>query len=89
MSGRQEIEAQLREFVVAELLDGDDDDLTADTNLLALGIIDSLSMVSLRIFIERTFKVRVPDDVQPEDFGTLTSMAKMVERLSAETESAG
>ena len=31
----------------------------------------------------RTFQVRVPDGVQPEDFATLSSMAAMIERLQA------
>lgn len=81
MSGRKEIENSLHEFVVSELLDGDASELTSSTNLLALGIIDSLSMVSMRVFIERSFGVRVPDGVQPEDFATLAGIASMVERL--------
>jgi acyl carrier protein len=81
MSGREAIESKLKEFVASELLDNDDSGLTETTNLLALGVIDSLSMVSLRVFMERSFQVRVPDGVQPEDFATLSSMAAMVERL--------
>jgi acyl carrier protein len=84
MSGRESIEAALRDYVVENLLDGDAGELSSSTNLLALGVIDSLSMVSLRIFMERTFSVRVPDGVQPEDFATLDSMTGMIERLQAE-----
>lgn len=80
MSGRKEIEEKLREFVVNELLDGDAGELTPATNLLALGVIDSLSMVSLRVFIERTFNVRVPDGIQPEDLSTLAAITAVVER---------
>ena len=81
MSGTDAIEAKLQEFVASELLDNDASGLTPTTNLLALGVIDSLSMVSLRVFIERSFQVRVPDGVQPEDFSTLAAMAAMIERL--------
>lgn len=82
MSERQEIEGKLREFVTNELLgDPDNDELTPTTNLLALGIIDSLSMVSLRIFVERTFSVRVPDDVQPEDFSSIATITALIERI--------
>lgn len=81
MSEREAIEAKLKEFVASELLDNDESGLTTSTNLLALGVIDSLSMVSLRVFMERSFQVRIPDGVQPEDFSTLTSMAAMIERL--------
>ena len=83
MSGRQEIETKLHEFVASELLDGDDGGLTPTTNLLALGVIDSLSMVSLRVFMERSFDVRIPDGIQPEEFSTLTGMVNMVEKLKA------
>ena len=84
MSERKVIEEKLHEFIVGELLDGDGDELTPTTNLLALGIIDSLSMVSLRVFMERSFSIRVPDGIQAEDFSTLASMAAMIERLKAE-----
>lgn len=83
MSDRNEIEAQIREFIATEVL-GDDGDLTADTNLLALGVIDSLSMVSLRIFIERTFELRLPDGIQPERFKSISTITDMVEKLRAE-----
>ena len=81
MSDRKAIEDKLQEYVVSELLDGDAGDLTPSTNLLALGIIDSLSMVSLRVFIERSFNVRIPDGVQPEDFSSIAGVAAVVERL--------
>ncbi|HYU16927.1 MAG TPA: acyl carrier protein [Candidatus Acidoferrum sp.] len=81
MSGRKAIEETLHDFVVNELLDGEADGLTATTNLLALGIIDSLAVVSLRIFVERAFGVHLPDGLQPEDFTTLSAIAALVERL--------
>jgi acyl carrier protein len=83
MSRRSEIENTLREFIVSEFLDGDGGDLTPTTNLLALGIIDSLAMVSLRVFMERTFGVTVSDAVQPEDFRTVSSMVALIEGLEA------
>ncbi len=82
MSERQEIESKLREFVASELLgDPNNDELTPSTNLLALGIIDSISMVSLRIFVERTWNLRLPDDVQPEEFSSINSITALIERV--------
>lgn len=83
MKNKQEVLDALHEFVVREFLDGDGDGLTPTTNLLALGIIDSLSMVSLRVFMERTFGVRLPDGLQPEDFRNLDALASMAERLQS------
>jgi acyl carrier protein len=83
---RQEIEKSLHDFVARELLDGDAADLTSSTNLLAIGVIDSLSMVSLRTFVEQAFRVRLPDGVHaPEDFATLSSIAALVERLKGQS----
>ncbi|HTE52388.1 MAG TPA: acyl carrier protein [Kofleriaceae bacterium] len=81
MSGDQAVVDALYEFVARELLDGDAEELTPTTNLLALGVIDSLAMVSLRVFIERTFGVRLPDGLQPEAFATIGALAEIVERL--------
>jgi acyl carrier protein len=81
MSGRKAIEQALHDFVAKEILEGEGDELTPSTNLLALGIIDSLAVVSLRVFIERSFGVRMPDGMQPEEFATLSAIAAVVERL--------
>ena len=91
MTGRKAIEDTLFEFVSKELLGGESDGLTASTNLLALGVIDSLAIVSLRLVIERTYRVRLPDGLKPEDFNTISAIAGMVERLqrAAGVESSG
>jgi acyl carrier protein len=69
------------EYVVGEIL-GDANDLDADTPLLALGIIDSLSMVSVMTFIRERFGVEVPNDaVTVENFESVRAIAGMVERL--------
>lgn len=77
------IQDTLFQFVVTELLDGDAGELSPTTNLLALGIIDSLSLVTLRTFIERTYDLRLPHDLAPEDFGTIAAMTTVIERLQA------
>ena len=53
---------RLRDFVAKELLDDDSQELTADTPLLAWGIIDSMSLIRLAEFIENELKVTVPPD---------------------------
>ena len=81
MSERKAIEAKLLEFVATDLLHGDAEDLTASTNLLALGVIDSLSIELMSAFIERSFGVELPHSAQPEDLTTVQAVAAMVERL--------
>ena len=55
--------SQILEYIQDELLD-DIDDLAADDNLLADGMVDSLGMMRLTAFIEERFSIAVP----PEDF---------------------
>lgn len=81
MSERKAIETKLLEFVATDLLHGDAEDLTASTNLLALGVIDSLSIELMSSFIERAFGVSLPHSAQPEDLTTVQAVAAMVERL--------
>jgi 2-hydroxymuconate-semialdehyde hydrolase len=62
------------------------DELDGETPLLELGLLDSLSMISLLTFVETQFGVRVPDDaVIPEHFENLQAMARLVARLQADT----
>jgi pimeloyl-ACP methyl ester carboxylesterase/acyl carrier protein len=76
----------LVEFVSAEILHGEED-LDENTPLLALGVIDSLSMVSLLDFIQRTFHVVVPNDsVTVENFEDINAIADLVrERMGVDS----
>ncbi|MDD2272180.1 MAG: acyl carrier protein [Desulfuromonadaceae bacterium] len=54
--------------------------LEPDEDLLELGIIDSLGLMKLISFMEEDFGIRIPDEeVVPENFQSLTSMARLVE----------
>ncbi len=81
MSDRKAIEEKLLEFVASDLLHGEAEDLTPSTNLLALGVLDSLTIELMSSFIERTFGVELPHSAQPEDLTTVQAVALMVERL--------
>jgi acyl carrier protein len=59
-------------------------DLAADTPLISSGLIDSLSMVSLKVFLEQTCHLRIPDsDASPEAFDSVTAIVAMLRRLGA------
>ena len=74
--------ASLHDFVARELLDGQAAGLDARTPLLELGVIDSLSMVSLLSFIERDLGVAVPmEQILPEHFQDLGAIARLVDGL--------
>lgn len=85
VSERQEIERKLREFVAPELLrDEGDVELTSTTNLQSRRLIDSISIVSLRIFVERTLQVHLPEGAQPAEFAGIATMADLIEPVRQE-----
>ena len=74
--------AVLLKFIGDDLLGGVND-LDATTKLLALGVIDSLTMVSVITFIRERFGVEVPNDaVTANNFQTIEAIAAMVDRLT-------
>lgn len=53
-----------------------------DTSLLKSGLIDSLSLVDLALFIEDTFHVNVPDyGIAPENMDTVGRMLLYISEL--------
>lgn len=55
--------------------------LEPDEDLLEQGIIDSLGLMKLIAFMEKTFDIKIIDEeIVPENFQCLNSMVKLVER---------
>ncbi|MBH8554090.1 alpha/beta fold hydrolase [Nostocaceae cyanobacterium CENA357] len=76
------IQAELITFINAEILESEDSGLDSDTPLLAIGILDSLAMVSLIAKIEDAFGVRVPDEaVNPDNFQSVAAIAQMIDSI--------
>jgi acyl carrier protein len=60
---------------------GGSEPVTAQTGLLASGLIDSMGLVGLIQFIESEFDLQIPDaDLNPELFETPASVAEYVAR---------
>jgi acyl carrier protein len=73
----------VRDYVVKEYIEeGDDREITNTTPLISGGIVDSFSMVSLKLFLEKKCGIRIPDEeATPDAFDTVNSIAELVERL--------
>jgi acyl carrier protein/D-alanine--poly(phosphoribitol) ligase subunit 2 len=56
----QEMKDLVLQYVIKEYLEDEDIEITYDTPLISSGYVDSFSMVSLLIFIENKFKIKVP-----------------------------
>ena len=69
----------LTRWVTDEILEGEGDDLRADTPLLELGVLNSIEVARLFAFIEREHGVRVPlASIRPANIATLAAITDMV-----------
>jgi acyl carrier protein len=69
------------EYVRNEYVDEDDDEteLDYDTPLISGGIVDSFSMVSLKVFLERKYSIQIPDaKATPEAFDSVNKIVALV-----------
>ncbi len=70
------------EYVIEEYVDEDDDlEVGVDSPLISSGIVDSFSMVSLKIFLEKKYDIKIADDeATPDAFDTVTKIVELVKR---------
>ena len=70
----------IAEYVKKEYLDEDDDtQVMPDTKLISSGIVDSFSMVSLKMFLEKKFQVKIPDEkATPDAFDSVENIMNLL-----------
>lgn len=79
------VQAQLQRFMRERL----SVEVGADDMLLDRGILDSMGLMEIIMFIEEEIGVTVPDEeLVPDNFRTLTSIESLIGRLAAESSSA-
>ena len=68
------------DYVKKEFLDEDSDvEVTENTSLISSGIVDSFSMVSLKTFLEKKYKISIPDDkATPEAFDSVNKIMELL-----------
>ena len=75
----EEMKDLILNYVTKEYLDEEDIDITCDTPLISSGYIDSFSMVSLLVFLENKFKIKIPPSkATPEAFDTVNKIVALV-----------
>jgi acyl carrier protein len=73
------IKQELRHYLARQAGRSRIAELSDDASLLEAGVIDSAVMVGLIAFLEGCYGFQVPDDdMVPENFETLTAMARYV-----------
>jgi len=75
----EEMEKAILEYVKKEYLEDDDTEIDFDSPLISAGIVDSFSMVSLKTFLEKKYKISIPDaKATPEAFDSVNKIAILV-----------
>lgn len=74
------------EYVRNEYLeDGDDREVTYNTPLISGGIVDSFSMVSLKVFLETKYNISIPDaKATPEAFDSVDNIMALLKEFGIE-----
>jgi len=71
---------KIRQYIYDEYVEeGLDVAITDDTPLISGGLVDSFSMVSLKLFLESEYKIKIPDEkASAEAFDTVARIAAVV-----------
>jgi acyl carrier protein len=75
----EDIKDLILNYVISEYMEDDDEEITYDTPLISSGYVDSFSMVSLLVFLENKFKIKIPPaKATPEAFDSVNSIVALV-----------
>jgi acyl carrier protein/D-alanine--poly(phosphoribitol) ligase subunit 2 len=79
----EDIKDIILNYVKKEFMEDEDTEITYDTPLISSGFVDSFSMVSLLVFIERSFKIKIPSaKATPEAFDSVNNIVALVNQYN-------
>ena len=72
------------QYVKNEYLESDDDrEISYDTPLISGGIVDSFSMVSLKVSLETKYNIQIPDaKASPEAFDSVNNIVNLLKEFN-------
>ena len=81
-----DIKDEILEYVKDEYLEEDDDqEVNYDTPLITGGIVDSFSMVSLKVFLETKYNIQIPNaKATPEAFNSVNNIDSLLKEFNVE-----
>ncbi len=78
----QEMKTMILDYVLKEYIDDEDAEVTFDTPLISGGFVDSFSMVSLLVFLENKFRIKIPPSkATPEAFNSVNNIVELVKQF--------
>jgi acyl carrier protein len=83
MADDQQIARAILDYITREYADALQGALIdANTPLISSGLIDSLSMVSLKVFLDNSYRVRISDaEASAEAFDSVSALVALLRRL--------
>ena len=78
-----DVKKMIIDYVKKEYLDEDSDqDVNENTKLISSGIVDSFSMVSLKMFLEKKFQIKIPDEkATPQAFDSVNNIINLLKEF--------
>ncbi len=80
----EDVKKLIIDYVKREYLDEDSpQQITETTKLISSGIVDSFSMVSLKMFLEKKFQIKIPDEkATPEAFDSVDNIVHLLKEFT-------
>ncbi len=78
-----DVKKMIIEYVKKEYLEEDSgQEIDEQTKLISSGIVDSFSMVSLKVFLEKKFQIKIPDEkATPEAFDSVDNIVGLLKQF--------
>jgi len=74
-----QIRASIHRYIVSTWLSGDERGFDDNTDLLAAGILDSFSILSITAFLDETFHVQLePAEINPANLRDVNAITRIV-----------
>ena len=83
MPDDQQIARTILDYITREYADSlQGAPIDANSPLISSGLIDSLSMVSMKMFLDQTYRLRIPDaEASAEAFDSVSAIVTLLRRL--------
>ncbi len=73
------------DYVKREYLEDEDQVINYDTPLISGGIVDSFSMVSLKLFLENKYSIQIPDaKATPKAFDSVNNIIALLKEFNVQ-----
>lgn len=81
----ERVRASIHQYIVATWLSGDERGFDDETDLLAAGILDSFSTLSITAYLDESFKVQLaPAEINPANLRNVNAITRIVlDKLTA------